>query len=291
MARCSTFVSIVFLLVGWTLTLGSVILSLVKSYPPYSRFYPSDFVFYEPKELKNDTDNNLYYVIKNGSDLLLNLTKLNESECTLVSYQSYDRIVSFVDNNVILIAYFGGISLKLLSELASTFIFWKKVSTDDKKYGKPAKVCLFFIKTNFIIGTFTIAIIDYDLECFQLKVSEFFIEFAYYSIIVFEVTMGLFVCILLIFAFICLRGCVSISGDVCCGDEDSDKLYDKFTGWSCGTKALVFYSVVLFIVGLLELANLVIYGVLFLGPYITLIINGLVTGELINDIVQIFYCC
>ena len=275
------------LLVGWATTISSLIISLVKSYPAYSRFNPKDFVFYEPDELKNDTNiNKLYYVIKNSSDLLLNIANLNKSECTLVSKQAYDKIVSFVDNFVIIIAYFVSISLMILSEVASTFIFIKKLRTNDKDYGKKAKWAIFIVKTNFIIGTFTIAIIDFDLECFQLKVSEFFIEVAYYSIIVFMISLAVGVFILLFVTFLFGYGCTVGCGSVCCGC-DVDKSFDCFAG----KKFIVFLVFLSILVVLLELANIAIYVILFLGPKIAQIINALMTVSLGKDIVQIFYCC
>jgi hypothetical protein len=275
--------SMVLLLGSLAATISSLIISLVKSYPSYSSFNPNDFVFYQPEDLKNRS---LFYVIKNGSDALFNETILKESACTPVSQNSYSKIISFVDNFVIITAYFLSISLMVLSEFASTFIFLKKIRTSDKNYGSKAKYVLFLIKTNFILGTFTIAIIDYELDCFQLKVSEFFIEVAYYSIIVFVLSLAVGAFVLLFVGFL-FGYIVSVAcGSVFCGCN-----IDQSTDCFSGKKFIAFLVILAILVVLLELANIVIYVILFLGPKIALIINALMTITMVMDVGQMFYCC
>lgn len=276
-------ISMLLIIFGWATALSSLLISLIRSYPSYKRFNPNDYVFYRPEDLKNQSAD-IGYVIKN--ETILNETNLEK--CTLVSMKAFENIVSFVDNDIVLIAYFSSISLMILSEIAATFFFIKKLrpGNSDSKNIKIFKWVLFVIKTNFIVGTFAIAIIDYSLDCFQLNVPEFYIEVAYYSIIVFVISLSVGIFVVLFVVFL-----ISYIFSVACGSVFCDCNIKQSTDCFAGPKFLIFLCILILIVVLLELTNIVIYVILFFGPTIAKIINTLMTINLAKDIAQIFFCC
>jgi hypothetical protein len=305
---CGFILNLIFLIIGWSTALTILFIAILMEYRPYSSLKPDEFVFYQTEEfLTQNQTSNYGYMIKNGTNLS------DFTMCTRFSRHAFTRMNSLLDNNIIVIAYFASISLFLLTEIMDTFVFAKKYcidNSDTDEYELPnendetsdeccdsikdkVKTLLkkflvrfgsFLIKINAVSGFFVLGIIDYDnkRDCFQLKVSEFFLDIAYYSIFVsiLSILVGIFLLIVNILIVVALFDAVKS-----CNIDCFRFLKICFH----------FIHVIVVIFVLLVVANVCLYFILNFGKADARIINALMTVNMFKTMVVKFNsywsCC
>ena len=123
---CGFILNLIFLIVGWSTALTILFIAILMEYRPYSSLKPDEFVFYQTEEfLTHNQTSNYGYMIKNGTNIS------DFTLCTRFTRQAFTRMISFLDNNIIVVAYFASISLFLLTEIMDTFVFAKKYCIDN----------------------------------------------------------------------------------------------------------------------------------------------------------------
>jgi len=263
---------------GWSTLIGTLALGFSNSYQSYIETNEIDYVFYK---VKTNGKTSYGYVIKIGSNLTIN-NETNATEltqCSIVSENLFKRITYFVKNYAIIISYFIANIVLFISEITSTYVRVQKIRGTYRLNLKQPKTAdkfswvLFFLKTNFICGTFVVSIIDYSLPCIRLNIAEFFVDAAYYSMIILFTTVGIYIFYLTFFCtFVCNIACTNVR-------EDLEEKFKKFKNFFQIVTVIVFIIVILF-----EITNLVFWIILFLGPKIAVLVNSLYAVNTIADV-------
>jgi hypothetical protein len=96
---CGFILNLIFLIVGWSTALTILFIAILMEYRPYSSLKLNEFVFYQTEEfLTQNHTSNYGYMIKNGTNLS------DYTLCTRFTRQAFTRMISFLDNNIIVVA-------------------------------------------------------------------------------------------------------------------------------------------------------------------------------------------